>query len=77
MKIVNGRWMDGNDQPIDHFNASGLMKIGRKITALYGDKITYDRINLVCNLDKLNDSEERGLAYMLEEQGMIGKLSGY
>ena len=77
MKIVNGRWMDDNNQPIDHFNASGLMEIGRKITALYGDKITYDRINLVCNLDKLNDSEERGLAYMLEEQGMIGKLSGY
>jgi len=77
MKIVNGRWIDDNDQPINHFNASALMEIGRKVTALYGEKITYDRINLVCNIDKLSDSEESGLAYLLEQEGMISKLAGY
>ncbi len=77
MKLINGRWMDDNGASIDHFNISSLIEIGKKVTALYGENITYDRINLVCNIDKLSSSEESGLASLLEQQGMISKLAGY
>ena len=77
MRIVNGRWQDDNNNPVDNFNVSELLTIGEKVKALYGEKITYDRINLVSSIEKLSAKEERGLASLLEQEGMISKMVGY
>jgi hypothetical protein len=77
MKIVNGRWVDDNNNPVDNFNVTQLLEIGQKVKALYGDKITYDRINLISSIRRLTSREESGLAYLLEHDGMISKLAGY
>jgi hypothetical protein len=77
MKIVNGRWVDCNNNPVDNFNVTQLLEIGQKVKALYGDKITYDRINLISSIRRLTSREESGLAYLLEHDGMISKLAGY
>lgn len=77
MKIVNGKWIDDNQNPVDNFNVSELLEIGEKVKAVYGNEITYDRINLISSIRKLTGTEEKDLAYLLEQEGVISKLVGY
>ena len=77
MKIVNGRWVDDNNNPVDNFNVSELLEIGEKVKAVYGEKITYERINVISSLKKLTNREEGELAYVLEKNGVLSKLAGY
>lgn len=77
MKIINGKWVDNNNSPIDNFNVSELLEIGEKVKAVYGKAITYDRINLISSIRRLTGREESDLAYLLEQEGVISKLAGY
>jgi len=77
MKIVNGKWVDDDDNRIDNFNVSQLLEIGEKVKAVYGEQITYDRINLISSIIKLTGKEERELSFLLEQEGVISKLTGY
>lgn len=77
MRIINGKWQDDNQDPVDNFNVSQLLEIGQKVKAVYGEKITYDRINLMSSIRRLTLKEESDLAYLLEQEGMISKLAGY
>lgn len=77
MKIINGKWQDGNENPVDNFNVSQLLEISKNVSALYGKEISYDRINLVSSISKLTSREESDLAYLLERDGMLSKLAGY
>ena len=77
MKIVNGRWVDDNNNPVDNFNVTELLEIGQKVKAVYGEDITYDRIDVISSINKLTNKEESGLVYILEKEGVISKLSGY
>lgn len=77
MKIVNGRWVDDHNNPVNNFNVSELLEIGEKVKAVYGEKITYDRINLISSLTNLTGREENDLAYILEQDGVLSKLAGY
>lgn len=77
MKIINGRWVDDNNNPVDNFNVSQLLEIGRNVKAVYGEKITYDRINLMSSIRRLTGREESELAYVLKENGVLSKLAGY
>jgi hypothetical protein len=77
MKIINGKWQDVNEDPVDNFNVSELLEIGKNVQALYGEKITYDRITLMSSIRRLTSREEGSLAYLLEQEGAISKLAGY
>lgn len=77
MKIIKGRWVDDNNNPVDNFNVSELLEIGQKVKAVYGEKITYDRINLISSIRRLTGREETDLAYILEKDGVLSKLAGY
>ena len=77
MKIINGRWVDDHNNPVDNFNVSQLLEIGRNVQAVYGENITYDRISLISSIGRLTNKEESSLAYLLEQNGMISKLAGY
>ncbi len=77
MKIINGRWVDDHNNPVDNFNVSQLLEIGRNVKAVYGEKITYDRINLMSSIRRLTGKEESELAYVLKENGVLSKLAGY
>jgi glutaminase len=77
MKIINGKWQDVNEDPVDNFNVSELLEIGKNVQALYGEKITYDRITLMSSIRRLTSREESSLAYLLEQEGAISKLAGY
>ena len=77
MKIVNGKWKDSNNNPVNNFNVSELLEIGQKVTAIYGDDITYNRIGLVSSLNNLSKREEQSLDMLLKEKGILDKLIGY
>ena len=77
MKIINGRWVDDNDNPVNNFNVSELLEIGRKVRVMYGKNITYDRIALVSYIRKLTRTEEEDLTYVLSQDGVLSKLAGY
>ena len=77
MKIINGKWQDVNEDPVDNFNVSELLEIGRNVQAVYGEKITYDGISVISSISRLTNKEESDLAYLLEQEGMISKLAGY
>jgi hypothetical protein len=77
MRIIDGKWQDDNNNPVDNFNVTQLLEIGEKVKAVYGNKITYDRINLMSSIKKLTRKEESSLVYVLEQDGVLSKLVGY
>jgi hypothetical protein len=77
MKIINGRWVDDNEQPIDHFNITDFLEIGENVKKMYGEDITYSRINLVSAIKSLTPQQEDSLAYILSQDGLMAKLAGY
>lgn len=76
MQIVNGKWVDKFENPVDNFNVSELKEISDHVTTLYGKDITYERIKLVGSLKSLNAKQESIIADLLQDHALIGKLSG-
>lgn len=76
MKIVNGKWADCNGEPITAFNYNQLKQIGEKVQAVYGEDITYDRINVISSLSMLSSKDERTLVKVFDEN-ILTKLMGY
>jgi hypothetical protein len=77
MQIINGKWQDNNSNSINDFNVSELLEIGQKVTAIYGNDITYSRIGLISSLSSLSKKEEHSLDVLLKEKGVLDKLIGY
>ena len=77
MKIENGKWVDQYGDPVDNFNVSELLDIAEKVEAVYGQDITYNRIELISSIKKLSEQEESSLAYLLNSEVNISKLAGY
>jgi len=77
MRIINGRWVDDNNNPVDNFNVSELLEIGENVKKMYGEDITYSRINLVSAIKSLTPKQEDDLAYILSQDGLMAKLAGY
>lgn len=76
MQIVNGKWVDNFENPVDDFNFNQLKEVSENVTALYGEKITYERIKLVGSLKSLNGKQESIIANLLQDHDLISKLSG-
>lgn len=73
MKIVNGKWVDQYEDPIDERTCSQLTSLGMKLRVLYGKEITYDRIQIVTQLTQLDTLDERALSVIFE-QGALNRL---
>jgi len=77
MKIIEGKWVDQYGDPITVFNFNELKEIGEKVTAVYGENITYNRIELISSIKDLSEREENSLAQLLTSDYNISKLAGY
>lgn len=77
MKIENGKWVDQYGDPVTVFNFNELKEISEKVTAVYGENITYNRIELISSIKDLSEKEENGLAQLLNSDYNISKLAGY
>ena len=77
MKIENGRWIDQHGEPVTVFNYNEVQEIGDNLVNLYGNNITYSRIELVSALKNLTPKQESDLAFVLNNTDAISKLAGY
>jgi hypothetical protein len=77
MRIENGKWVDQYGDPVNHFNVSELLDIAEKVEAVYGEDITYNRIELISSIKQLSEKEESSLAYLLTSDVNISKLAGF
>jgi hypothetical protein len=77
MKIENGKWVDQYGDPVTVFSYDKIREIGDNLVNLYGEDITYSRINLISTIKTLTPKQEDDLAYILGQEGAISKLAGY
>ena len=77
MKIIDGKWQDAYGDPVDELNVSQLLEIGENVQNVYGEDITYSRIELISAIKFLTPQQESDLAYVLSQEGVISKLAGY
>jgi hypothetical protein len=74
MQIINGKWVDQYEDPIDERTSWKLVNLGKQVQSIYGrDNITYDRLKLVHLLTSLTEKDERNLSRILEE-GLLDKV---
>jgi hypothetical protein len=74
MQIINGKWVDQYEDPIDERTSWKLVNLGKQVQSIYGrDNITYDRLKLVHLLTSLTEKDERNLSRILEE-GLLNKV---
>ena len=77
MRIINGRWQDDNNNPVDNFNVSQLLELGENVKKVYGKDISYSRIELVSAIKSLTPKQESDLAYVLSQEGAVARPAGY
>jgi hypothetical protein len=77
MKIENGKWVDQYGDPVTVFTYDKMREIGDNLVNLYGEDITYSRINLISTIKTLTPKQEDDLAYVLSQDGAISRLAGY
>jgi hypothetical protein len=77
MKIENGKWVDQHGDPVTVFSYDKMREIGNNLVSIYGEDITYSRINLISTIKTLTPKQEDDLAYVLSQEGGIAKLSGF
>ena len=77
MKIENGKWVDQYGDPVTVFSYDKIKEIGNNLVNLYGEDITYSRINLISTIKQLTPKQEEDLVYVLSQEGAISKLAGY
>jgi hypothetical protein len=78
MRVVNGKWVDKYDDPVDNFNSSQLIEIGKKVKVMYGENITSTRIDIISSIITLTEKEESSLAHLLNRDDVsFSKLAGF
>ena len=67
MRVVNGRWVDSSDNTINTkvLNGHELMSFIGKFTSLYGDDVTYERIDILHHVMGMDKAEEKTLSCVL------------
>jgi hypothetical protein len=73
MQIVNGRWVDSNEDPISINNFEDFKKISQSLSTMYGNDITYDKINLMSYILRDKTSEVK-LNKIINNKEILDKL---
>lgn len=67
MRVVNGRWVDSNDNTINttELNGHELIEFIGKFTCIFGENVTYDKIDILHHILAMDDVEHRALSGVL------------
>lgn len=67
MRVKNGRWVDGNDNTINttELNGHDLVAFMGKLTCIFGENITYDKIDILHHILSMDDVEHKALSGVL------------
>jgi hypothetical protein len=75
MRVVNGKWVDsfGNGINQEELNGHELVAFMGKFSSVYGENVTYDRIDILHHVMGMTESEERALSSVLNN-GLLKKF---
>ena len=78
MQIINGRWVDDNNNKLDYHTAGKQIKqLGESVIAVFGEKdITPERINIIRVLSEKNRSKEIVISSLLGNNKLMNRLAG-
>ena len=76
MTIVDGKWLAEDGSSVDQFNFEEFKGLSEKVSAVYGKKITHDRIAIISKLVTLKEHQEQILSRLLNDEELFSKLIG-
>jgi hypothetical protein len=56
-RLLNGRWVSSSEKPLTPYEFKELKDFGDKLTIVYGNNITYDKIELSRDLFFSDDNK--------------------
>jgi hypothetical protein len=75
MKILNGKWVNDKEDPLTVLEIKDVISLGKKVVSLFGDDITYERINIVNSFSKNDKDKERVINHLLENEKLFNKIA--
>ena len=67
-RLINGRWVSKDEKPLTPYEFKELKDFGDKLQVVYGNNITYDKIDIFRDLcfadDKKLDNINTALKYV-------------
>ena len=78
MQLLEGRWVDDNEEPLAyHLLGKEIKKLGGAVTAIFDEDISYERINIVKSLSKKDNNTDKIINLVLSNNEILSKLSNY
>jgi len=74
MKILKGKWVNDNEESLSTLEIQNVLSLGKKVVSLFGEDITYERINIVNSFSKNDKDKERVINHLLENEKLFNKL---
>lgn len=74
MKILNGKWVNDKEDPLTVLEIKDVISLGKKVVSLFGEDITYERINIVNSFSKNDKDKERVINHLLENEKLFNKI---
>jgi hypothetical protein len=67
MRVVQGKWVDefGNGINKEVLNGHDFISFRDKLTCIFGENVTYDKIDILHHVLKMDDVEHRALSGVL------------
>lgn len=76
MKIVNGKWVNNFGEPLSKFEIEELLELGKRVKSVFGEDVTYDRIEIINSLSsEKNKKRETVLNYLLQNENVLNQIS--
>lgn len=76
MKIVNGKWVNNFGEPLSKFEIEELLELGKRVKSVFGEDVTYDRIEIINSLSsEKNKKRETVLNYLLQNENVLKQIS--
>lgn len=76
MKIQNGKWVNDFEESLSKFEMKELLELGQRVKSVFGEDITYDRIEIINSLSsEKNEKKETILNYLLQNENVLKEIS--
>jgi hypothetical protein len=76
MKIINGRWVNDYGDQLSVLEISQVKELGERVTSVFGDDITYERIEIINALSSKDKTKENIIRLVFNNEELLTKLSG-
>lgn len=78
MQIINGRWVDDNNEPLEyHLAGKQIKSLGESVVSVFGENnITPERINIIRILAQRDKTKEVIIDSVIGNTKLMNRLAG-